>query len=329
MSTERDFDEERERREWQAQENALRAERAGARGRRLGRRAISAGRARVAQPAACADTERLCRAGCRERRAQCARRERERRDVARARAHGLVAAGRRYGLDRLQRRLVARALVQRAGARCIRRPDDRELESRDRGLRRHLLGVRAGPQAVASQPALDGSHRAHLHGHGARGRGTASRDAAGGHGALHGRQCARRRRLCELRTGVRAARVSPRLDARRPGARSLAVRADGHPACVGPFRALAAQTRRRACACGAVARADGARRHFAPDARLAQQLRLALAHAVRRPMVLRRCAVRHRSVVLAASSAAPRSSRSRRAGSRACDGACSSRWQPR
>ena len=31
MSTERDFDEERERREWQAQENALRAERAGAR----------------------------------------------------------------------------------------------------------------------------------------------------------------------------------------------------------------------------------------------------------------------------------------------------------
>ena len=31
MSTERDFDEERERREWQAQENALRAERTGAR----------------------------------------------------------------------------------------------------------------------------------------------------------------------------------------------------------------------------------------------------------------------------------------------------------
>ena len=91
---------------------------------------------------------------------------------------------------------LRRALVQRAGGRCVRHPDDRELEPRDRGLRRALLGVRARPKSrTISRPALDGSHRAHVHGHGARGRRLAPRDAARRRGALHGRQRPRRRRL--------------------------------------------------------------------------------------------------------------------------------------
>ena len=51
MSTERDFDKEREQREWQAQENALRAERAGARAGDRTSRNIGWS-ARVAQSAA-------------------------------------------------------------------------------------------------------------------------------------------------------------------------------------------------------------------------------------------------------------------------------------
>ena len=56
----------------------------------------------------------------------------------------------------LPRRLVDRVFVQRAGARRIRHPDGRELESRDRGLRRDVLGVRARSQAlVRVQRSMD------------------------------------------------------------------------------------------------------------------------------------------------------------------------------
>ncbi len=146
MSTERDFDEERERREWQAQESALRAERAGAR---------ASGDPDVAQyrliaralrnpPLAPLPSDFAARVAASAERSSRGANESVEMWLERGLVALLLLAGAAallvYNGDWL--RELSFSVPERAASR---RPDDRELESRDRGLRRDLLGVRARP----------------------------------------------------------------------------------------------------------------------------------------------------------------------------------------
>ena len=84
-----------------------------------------------------------------------------------------------------------------------------------------------------------------------------------------------------------------------PAIAGVSVPADRAVACLGPLRTTPPTPRCGADTRRAPARPCGARRRIASGSRLAQQLRHALAHAVRRPLVLRRCAVHHRSLGMA------------------------------
>ena len=143
-----------------------------------------------------------------------------------------------------------------------------------------------------------GSHHAH-HGrrhdgprrprppHTARRRDADARGERAGHRHRH-----------DVRRLVRWHRLPARLDARPRRARRAAVHPHGARARLGPPHPPTSRHRARAGGCALDAHHRVHRRHQSSRARLAQHLRHPPAHAVQRPVVLRRWRVHHRSLAV-------------------------------